>query len=173
MQCFLKQQRKSQLPQQLFRNHRVQHHQCYIQFWGIVEQIWSIRICETWTYEIRRCRMLFSVFVHACSFYLFHISTFLSYTRIWSDGRAGCCILNWAVKADNRQTPPRVEQKNYTGRRCYIQKSGAYQSSGCMSGIQFNGFTLAIDQIKSLALWSKLWSKPNEVIPQTKKSNDF
>ena len=23
--------------------------------------------------------MLFSVFVHACSFYLFHISTFLSY----------------------------------------------------------------------------------------------
>ena len=37
-----------------------------------------------------------------------------------------------------------------------------------MSGIQFNGFTLAIDQIKSLALWSKLWSKPNEVIPQTK-----
>ena len=37
-----------------------------------------------------------------------------------------------------------------------------------MSGIQFNGFALAIDQIKSLALWSKLWSKPNEVIPQTK-----
>jgi len=31
----------------------------------------------------------------------------------------------------------------------------------------------AIDQIKSLALWSKLWSKPNEVSPQTKKSNDF
>jgi len=24
-----------------------------------------------------------------------------------------------------------------------------------------------------LALWSKLWSKPNEVSPQTKKSNDF
>jgi len=47
------------------------------------------------------------------------------------------------------------------------------KSSGCMSGIQFNGFTPAIDQIKSLALWSKLWSKPNEVSPQTKKSNDF
>jgi len=31
----------------------------------------------------------------------------------------------------------------------------------------------AIDQIKSLALWSKLWSKSNEVNPQTKKSNDF
>ena len=43
------------------------------------------------------------------------------------------------------------------------------KSSGCMSGIQFNGFTLAIDQIKSLALWSK----PNEVSPQTKKSNDL
>ena len=31
----------------------------------------------------------------------------------------------------------------------------------------------AIDQIKPPALWSKLWSKPNEVSPQTKKSNDF
>ena len=30
-----------------------------------------------------------------------------------------------------------------------------------------------LDQIKSLALWSKLWSKPNEVSLQTKKSNDF
>ena len=39
-----------------------------------------------------------------------------------------------------------------------------------MSGIQFNGFMLAIDQIKSLALWSKLWSNPDEVSPQTKKN---
>jgi hypothetical protein len=29
--------------------------------------------------SIRRGRMLFSVFVHVCSFYLFHISTFSSY----------------------------------------------------------------------------------------------
>lgn len=35
------------------------------------------------------------------------------------------------------------------------------------------GIRQAVDQIKSLALWSKLWSKPNEVSPQTKKSNDF
>lgn len=31
------------------------------------------------------------------------------------------------------------------------------------------GIRQAVDQIKSLALWSK----PNEVSPQTKKSNDF
>ena len=30
------------------------------------------------------------------------------------------------------------------------------------------GIRQAVDQIKSLALWSKLWSKPNEVSPQTK-----
>lgn len=35
------------------------------------------------------------------------------------------------------------------------------------------GIRQAVDQIKSLALWSKLWSKPNEVSPQAKKSNDF
>lgn len=35
------------------------------------------------------------------------------------------------------------------------------------------GIRQTVDQIKSLALWSKLWSKPNEVSPQTKKSNDF
>ena len=35
------------------------------------------------------------------------------------------------------------------------------------------GIRQAVDQIKSPALWSKLWSKPNEVSLQTKKSNDF
>lgn len=35
------------------------------------------------------------------------------------------------------------------------------------------GIRQTVDQIKSLALWSKLWSKTNEVSPQTKKSNDF
>ena len=35
------------------------------------------------------------------------------------------------------------------------------------------GIRQTVDQIKSLALWSKLWSKPNEVSPQTKKFNDF
>ena len=47
----------------------------------------------------------------------------------------------------------------------------AYRSRWCC--VQKSPPIPAIDQIKSLALWSKLWSKPNEVNPQTKKSNDF
>ena len=61
----------------------------------------------------------------------------------------------------------------------YLHVQGIH-SAECDPVVQRGVFGLKIgrndtngDQIKPLALWSKLWSKPNEVGPQTKKSNDF
>ncbi len=62
--------------------------------------------------------------------------------------------------------------KVYTG-MTVEQEALLFAEQNGFSALLTAGIRQAVDQIKSLALWSKLWSKPNEVSPQTKKSNDF